>query len=695
VTSSLIGQTLGNYKIVDLLGHGGMATVYRGYQEAVDRRVAIKVLPPHPALDAQFVERFQLEARTIANLQHPHILPLYDYGVQDEILYFVMAYIDGGTLEDRLRKDDPLTLSQVERVLREVAGALDYAHRRGIIHRDIKPGNILLDEEGHALLADFGIAKIAGGSSQLTGTGVVGTPAYMAPEQAQGAGVDARADIYALGVVVYQTITGRQPFTADTPMQVMLKVIQEPVPDIHSFVEGLPEGLSHVMARVLAKDPADRYQSATEFAEAFSRSIHTGADSLAAVQAATPLESKTEKMTASQPAATQQTTPTTDTGSQMVIVNQNMNPLVLLAGFGIIALALVVVIVLVLNASGGSTPATVTDPGTTVADSQDDADSEETDPEPTSVEQVAVPRFGRVSYSTSSSLGDSVSVRVENLRPPQSGMTYAAWLLNTSQDTRLHLGNLNVDAIGSGVLSFVDPDGRLLPAYYNTFAISLEERGFSGDSPTGDFAYSSSVPEEIADVLRAIFVESEDGLNGGSLLAGAKTEANFAAQHAGLASRSTNIGGLHLHTEHTINILRGETVDYNGDGRGENPGRGVGVYAFLDMIEEKLSSAVNVPDGSIGIQRDAEFIRVCLENTRVRADRVVELGLMILESTDFDEVLDEAEESTAISEQMQTGYDLNQNDIIEPFEGECGLNQIEDYGILFGGMDILAGPLTD
>src|SRR5690606_18262361 len=187
-----------------------MPAVYLGYQESVDRQVAVKILPPHPGLDENFVERFQLEAKTIARLQHPHILPLYDYGTQEDIVYLVMAYADGGTLDDYV-VDGPMPLPLVEKFLREIAGALDYAHRRGVIHRDIKPGNILMDGEGHALLADFGIVKLAEGGTNLTGTGVVGTPAYMAPEQAQGAPIDARADIYSLGVVVYQMLTGKQP----------------------------------------------------------------------------------------------------------------------------------------------------------------------------------------------------------------------------------------------------------------------------------------------------------------------------------------------------------------------------------------------------------------------------------------------------------------------------------------------------
>ncbi|HRL14107.1 MAG TPA: serine/threonine-protein kinase, partial [Aggregatilineales bacterium] len=273
--SSLVGRTITKYEILDTIGRGGMAAVYLGYQRDVDRQVAVKVLPPHPALDSQFVDRFQLEARTIARLQHPHILPLYDYGVtEDNIFFLVMPYINGGAL-DRRTAGKSMPLHEIERILREVAAALDYAHRQGVIHRDIKPANILLDREGNTFIADFGIAKLVGSSANLTGTGVVGTPAYMSPEQAQGTSLDARSDIYSLGVVIWELLVGKPPFQADTPMQIVLKHINETPPDITTVNPSLPPELDDVMARALTKDPAERYQTAIEFAEAFRRVVRS------------------------------------------------------------------------------------------------------------------------------------------------------------------------------------------------------------------------------------------------------------------------------------------------------------------------------------------------------------------------------------------------------------------------------------
>lgn len=696
MSASLIGRTLGKYKIVELLGQGGMATVYIGYQQAVDRRVAIKVLPPHPGLDDQFIDRFQIEARTIARLQHPHILPLYDYGSEDDILYLAMAYIEGGTLDDRIARG-PMTLRSAEKTLREVASAMDYAHRQGVIHRDIKPGNILIDREGHALLADFGIAKIAD-SANLTGTGVVGTPAYMAPEQAQGGVVDHRADIYALGVVVYQMITGRQPFTGDTPMQVLLKVMQEPAPDILDMTDGLPPALSEVMHTVLAKDPQERYQSAVEFAEAFSRAIHASDDSLVAARKEFPLRSASESSGGTTiPKASPFSAKPGE--NQTIIVQQSTNPLLLLGGFAIMAVAIVAVVILVIGSQGrgdddnaAATQSAVALVGTQTAAAAaalpTETESPTTTPAPTS---VPVQTFGRLSFSNIGGLGDAMSMQVQGLQPVAAGQVYAAWLVNTADDSRLRIGELAVDPLGNGALSFTDSEGRLLPALFNAVFISLETRGSIGDAPSDTIRYSASIPLEVSALLQEMLVASPDGLNGGSLLDGARAEARVAAQHSGLAASATNVGGMHTHAEHTVNILRGETVDYTGNGRGENPGRGVGVFFFLDRIDDLLNIATTAPGASRLLQSDAEFIRVCLENTRQRAERVIELELELLAAQDVAAVSQQAEESTAVANVLQSGVDLNENNIIEAFEGECGLDQISTFGILVASMEIVAG----
>lgn len=265
----LSGRQWGPYRIVTALGEGGMATVYKAYQPSVDRYVAIKVLPRQLAQDPEFAGRFAQEARMLANLQHPHILPVFDYGQADGYSYIVMPFIGHGTLADLLQ-GQPLPLPDIDRILTQTASALDFAHGRGLIHRDIKPSNILLDEQNNVLLGDFGIAKLYEGTAVFTRTGtILGTPAYMSPEQGSGQPVDYRSDIYSLGVVLYEMTTGRVPFQAETPIAVVFKHIQDPLPPPRSFVPQLPEDVQRVILKALAKRPQDRFDSAGELAATF------------------------------------------------------------------------------------------------------------------------------------------------------------------------------------------------------------------------------------------------------------------------------------------------------------------------------------------------------------------------------------------------------------------------------------------
>ena len=266
--NELIGKELGQYQLKEVIRRGGMATVYKAYQPALDRFVAVKVLHNR---DPQFAARFKREARAIAQLQHHNILPIYDYGEQDGLLYLVLQYIENGTtLSDLL--GTPMDPAPALRLIRHVLDALEYAHQRGIIHRDIKPANILMPSPVWPMLADFGIAKLLNDDQRLTMPGlIIGTAAYMAPEQADGRAIDARTDLYALGVVLYEMLTGRVPFDADTPMAVLTKHAYEPPPPPRSLNPNLPAAVESALLRALAKNPADRYQSAAEMAADLER----------------------------------------------------------------------------------------------------------------------------------------------------------------------------------------------------------------------------------------------------------------------------------------------------------------------------------------------------------------------------------------------------------------------------------------
>ena len=270
--ASVIIQTLGPYHLLEPIGQGAMSTVYKGYDPGENRNVAIKVLPPTLAQVEQFGRRFQREIRVVMQLEHPHIMPVVDFGEEGGNAYLVMPYLKSGTLAERLERD-PLRPMECGRVIEQVSGALDYAHSEGVVHRDVKPSNILLDQDGNALLSDFGLAHISDASVSLTGSALIGTPAYMSPEQARGDPVDARSDQYSLGVILYQLTTGQLPFKAETPMALLVKHLNEPLPLPRSVCPTMPEPIEHVILKGTAKNPDDRFGSVAEMNQAFQASL--------------------------------------------------------------------------------------------------------------------------------------------------------------------------------------------------------------------------------------------------------------------------------------------------------------------------------------------------------------------------------------------------------------------------------------
>jgi serine/threonine protein kinase len=260
----LIGTTLGVYELRERLGQGGMAAVYRGFHPGLARAVAVKVLALNRMADPSLPARFRREARLAASLDHRHIVPIHDFGEADGYLYIVMALVGGGTLKDRLRT--PLPLDESVRLTGQIADALSYAHSRGVYHRDVKPANILIETADRALLGDFGIARALGETTQLTATfGTIGTPAYMAPEQWRGEEIDGRADIYALGVVLYEALSGTVPFTATTTGALREQHLSAPVPPLASRGAHVPKEFEEVVQSALAKRPEDRYEDAQVF----------------------------------------------------------------------------------------------------------------------------------------------------------------------------------------------------------------------------------------------------------------------------------------------------------------------------------------------------------------------------------------------------------------------------------------------
>lgn len=271
----LSGRKLGNYELRERLGRGGMAEVYKAYQPGMDRFVAVKVMLGYLANDDNFVERFKREAQAVGKLRHPHIVQIFDFGIEGDVYYMAMEFLQSGTLKEYILSKKKLPTDETLRIMQQLSDALDYAHQAGMIHRDLKPANVMFSDKSYqqAILTDFGIARILGATG-LTGTGMsVGTPSYMSPEAGRGEPTDERADIYAMGIIFYEMLTGQTPYDADTPLAVIMKHINAPLPTRKDYGDDVPEAVERIILKCMAKDPDDRFQTAGELTQAVVRAI--------------------------------------------------------------------------------------------------------------------------------------------------------------------------------------------------------------------------------------------------------------------------------------------------------------------------------------------------------------------------------------------------------------------------------------
>lgn len=400
---NLSGQKLGNYELRERFGRGGMAEVYKAYQPAMDRFVAVKVMLGHLATDDSFIERFKREAQAVGKLRHPHIIDIFDFGIQDNVYYMAMEFLTDGDLKQYIIDNEKLPLADSLKITRDLADALDYAHKQGMIHRDLKPANVMFVDKAalNVVLTDFGIARILDATG-LTGTGMaVGTPSYMSPEAGSGEDTDERADIYALGIILYEMLVGRVPYNADTPLAVIMKHISAPLPTRADYGDDIPEPVEAIMLKCLAKDPADRYKTGGELRDDLDK-ILKQAPNLAKTDAV-PAKKADTKVSASNktpsPGIASPDAPTTMIGMDDTIpdlpesaekAQSQSNPMMM---YGAIALIAVIIIAGLFFMNGGT--GTEDDAGTPVAEvivtdevteeiAPTDAPDEEDEPESTS-----------------------------------------------------------------------------------------------------------------------------------------------------------------------------------------------------------------------------------------------------------------------------------------------------------------------
>ncbi|HEX2622296.1 MAG TPA: serine/threonine-protein kinase, partial [Phototrophicaceae bacterium] len=283
MVDELIGKQFGGYEVLSRIGRGGMATVFLAIQTSMNRQVAIKVLPRDQMKDDSYLQRFEREVNVVARLEHRNIVPVYDHGTFDGQPYIVMRYMNAGSIDDVLRQG-PLSPEKFLNIIEQIAPALDYAHSKNVLHRDLKPGNVLMDDDGGAYITDFGIARILGTEGQgstITTQGVVGTPSYMSPEQAQGQPLDGRSDVYSLGVMLFEMATGRRPFQSDTPYSIAVMQVTTPPPPPRSINPKLTTAVESVIYKTMKKKAEERYQTASLMAESLRLAVERPTDFIA------------------------------------------------------------------------------------------------------------------------------------------------------------------------------------------------------------------------------------------------------------------------------------------------------------------------------------------------------------------------------------------------------------------------------
>lgn len=348
--TDLSGRKFGKYELIEQLGRGGMAEVYKAYQPGMNRFVAVKVLHGHLAGSEDFVERFKREAQSVGQLRHPNILQVFDFDVEQNIYYMVMEYIEGDTLKAYIRQRGALPLGEALRLAEFLADALDYAHKKQMVHRDIKPANVMFTDKDHKnpVLTDFGIARLLGDAGLTVSGAFVGTPAYMSPEAGRGEKVDERADIYSLGIMLYEMLTGKVPFDADTPFAVVMKHVNEPLPSMRGVIKNLPPEVELVLLKALAKDPQERFQTSADFKSALQRAReHLGQLADGDSTSAGDMAGLGEKQTLIDESPTPTSSQSERITTPMIDEKQKSPPWALIgAGVGVVGLILALVFVL-------------------------------------------------------------------------------------------------------------------------------------------------------------------------------------------------------------------------------------------------------------------------------------------------------------------------------------------------------------
>ncbi len=660
------GKTLGRVHIESMLARGGMAEVYLGTHTTLQREVAVKLLRNSYVDDPRLLERFELEARAVAKLRHPNIVQVFDFDTIEDQPYIVMEYISGPSLSKYLEalhaKNGRLELPFVSKLLNGVANALQYAHESGVIHRDVKPGNILLTSRSHQIapgetlpldfepvLTDFGLVRFLNSSRQTTIGQSFGTPAYMSPEQAMGLPTDGRTDIYSLGVVLYEMLNGDVPFEGETTMSVLLKHINEaPAP-----IPGLSHALQKVLFLALAKNADDRFQEPKDFAAAFSAALEEASDTSTVATITRVLDS----------------------------AKANRMPLTRLRKYWRQALLAGILIALVSTSLLFSGMRTSANSETSTAPPISDT--------PIPIVPVTLGPTGILQFQDGNAILDQAILIAQAMPAPPAESQYKVWLANGKD--RLPLGILHVDGKGKGQLTFDDSQKQNLLAVYDRVEIMIEDPD-SNPSGSAGIAYAYELPEAGLVYLRGLMVSFQGTPEHVGLIHGLTRTAKLideAAKKMENDFENGNEAGTRKNAETIMNLLVGDQSpdfrDWNGDGKMIEPRDGYGLLlngdnlGYIQAVYSNADYAVNSPGASRNMIVNGENVKVCSQNLARWAPELHDHILTILNATALSDMDQVVKRSVDLANQMLNGVVSNESGKVEPISDECGVLVAYEY----------------
>ena len=654
------GRTLGKVHIESLIARGGVAEVYLGTHTTLQRKVAVKILRGQFEDDRDLLERFQREAVVVSRLRHPNIVQIYDFDSVAGHPYIVMEHISGPSLSRYLDvfhgKGKRLDLPVISRLLISVASALEYAHKMGVIHRDVKPGNILLTAHSAQVVAgitmppgfvpiltDFGLVRFLNSSRHSTAGQIAGTPAYMSPEQARGEATDERTDIYSLGIVLYEMLSGgRVPFDGETTMSVLLKQIHEPI----SPIAGLAPALQRVLDRALAKDRVDRYQTPTQFASDFQDA----------------LEQQTE------PDTFVYETPSPAIQKSTVRPRAKWWPA---AAFGLLAILLGYF----LRLGGISTQdaGIIPDTGGTIPATTSPVQAALVQPAPAIV----------LRFRNGSAIADRAELIALTMPLPPAGSNYEAWLIGG--EVRESLGVLVLDEQGNGTLTFTESNGVNLIGLYDRAEVTLEKSPDDDPGTPGQIVYAFTVPADRLVHVRHLLSSFPNTPDEAPITLGLITNIRLIQQSAAdmkAEYENGNSASMKKNAESILNLIAGEQSpdykDWDGDGERLDPFDGYGLLlngsqsGYIQTLYSEADFAANTPSVTLVMINHGEAVKTCAQNLATWAPKLRDNVLTILTSGAGSDLEQSISNSFELANQMLDGGDTDSDQSVELIPGECG-----------------------